>query len=240
MAAAARVLLLGIPFMRPEPGGFGLPRWNGMPPIYAIFARFATLHFLRDFCGPHWRNVPCGPHWRNVPPRRVSWVLDAEDGRRTRGTCGAPQGAVISPILTNVYLHYVYDLWVHRWRRTKASGDMIVIRYADDTIVGFQHEHEARAFLGDLKERMCKFELALHPDKTRFGRNAATQREKLGEGKPETFDFPRLHPLLHAITENRHLCHRVGGIGWSTIGGTKSARKPFLSPIKRTRNQVAS
>src|SRR6202048_681687 len=115
-----------------------------------------------------------------------------EDGRRTRGVCGAPQGAVISPILANVYLHYVFDLWVHRWRLTKASGDMIVIRYADDTIVGFQHEHEARAFLDDLKERMRKFELALHPDKTRlirFGRHAAKQREKLGEGKPETFDF---------------------------------------------------
>src|SRR5712671_6925108 len=115
-----------------------------------------------------------------------------EDGRRTRGVCGAPQGAVISPILANVYLHYVFDLWVHRWRLTKASGDMIVIRYADDTIVGLQHEHEARAFLDDLKERMRKFELALHPDKTRlirFGRHAVKQRAKLGEGKPETFDF---------------------------------------------------
>jgi RNA-directed DNA polymerase len=115
-----------------------------------------------------------------------------EDGRRTRGVCGAPQGAVISPILANVYLHYVFDLWVHRWRHTMASGDMIVIRYADDTIVGFQHEHEARTFLDDLKERMRRFELALHPDKTRlirFGRHATKQREKLGEGKPETFDF---------------------------------------------------
>ncbi len=96
-----------------------------------------------------------------------------EDGCVTRGERGAPQGAVISPILANVYLHYVYDLWVHHWRRTRASGDMIVIRYADDTIVGFQHEHEATAFLDDLKERMRAFELALHPDKTRlirFGR----------------------------------------------------------------------
>ncbi len=74
-----------------------------------------------------------------------------EDGRRTRGVCGAPQGAVISPILANVYLHYVFDQWVHRWRLTKASGDMIVVRYADDTIVGFQHEHEARTFLDELK-----------------------------------------------------------------------------------------
>jgi group II intron reverse transcriptase/maturase len=115
-----------------------------------------------------------------------------EDGRVTRTSRGAPQGAVISPILANVYLHYVYDLWAHRWRQTKASGDMIVVRYADDTIVGFQHEHEARAFLYDLQERMRAFELALHPNKTRlirFGRYAAKQREKLGEGKPETFDF---------------------------------------------------
>lgn len=96
-----------------------------------------------------------------------------------------------SPILANVYLHYVFDPWVHRWRLTKAPGDMIVIRYADNTIVGFQHEHGARAFLDDLKERMRKFELALHPDKTRlirFGRHAARQREKVGAGKLET-DF---------------------------------------------------
>src|SRR5271169_3721803 len=93
---------------------------------------------------------------------------------------------VISPILANVYLHYVFDLWTHRWRR-KATGDVIVIRYADDTIVGFRHEHEAKAFLHDLQERMRKFELALHPAKTRlirFGRHAAKQRENLGEGKP--------------------------------------------------------
>jgi RNA-directed DNA polymerase len=115
-----------------------------------------------------------------------------EDGRVTRSQRGAPQGAVISPTLANVYLHYVYDLWVHRWRRTKATGDMIVVRFADDTIVGFEHEREAKAFLQDLHERMRSFELALHPDKTRlirFGRYAAKQRARLGEGKPETFDF---------------------------------------------------
>jgi hypothetical protein len=119
---------------------------------------------------------------------------------------------VISPILANVYLHYVFDLWVHHWRLTKASGDMIVIRYADDTIVGFQHEHEAWTFLEELKERMRKFELALHPDTTRlirFGRHPAKQREKLGEGKPETFDFPRLHALLHAITQMGLVRHRA-------------------------------
>src|SRR5262249_54687199 len=115
-----------------------------------------------------------------------------EDGRVTRSQVGAPQGAVISPILANVYLHYVNDLWVQRWRHTKANGDVIVVRYADDQIVGFEHEHEAKAFLHDLHERMRAFELALHPDKTRlirFGRHAAKQREMRGEGKPETFDF---------------------------------------------------
>jgi group II intron reverse transcriptase/maturase len=95
-----------------------------------------------------------------------------EDGRVTRSERGTPQGAVISPILANVYLHYVYDLWTHRWRR-KATGDVIVIRYADDTIVGFQHEHEAKAFLHDLQERMREFELALHPAKTRLIRSVA-------------------------------------------------------------------
>src|SRR6516162_8627498 len=79
---------------------------------------------------------------------------------------------VISPILANVYLHYVYDLWTHRWRR-KATGDVIVIRYAGDAIVGFQHEHEAKAFLHDLQERMREFELALHPAKTRLIRSVA-------------------------------------------------------------------
>src|SRR5262249_18862656 len=99
--------------------------------------------------------------------------------------------------------HYVFDLWVHRWRLTKASGDMIVVRYADDTIVGFQPEHEARTFLDELKGRMRQFELALHPDKTRlirFGRHAAKQREKLGEGKPETFD---LLGFTHFCTRSR-------------------------------------
>src|SRR6202521_2019256 len=139
-------------------------------------------------------------------------VGTVEDGRRTRGVWGAPQGAVISPILANVYLHYVFDLWVHRWRLTKASGDMIVIRYADDTIVGFAHEHEARTFLDELKERMRQFELALHPDKTRlirFGRHAAKQREKLGEGEARHFRLPRLHAFLHAIPQMGHLRHRA-------------------------------
>src|SRR6202049_3210588 len=150
------------------------------------------------------------------------------------------QGA-ISPILANVYLHYVFDLWVHRWRLTKASGDMIVIRYADDTIVGFQHEHEARTFLDEIKERMRQFELALHPDKTRlirFGRHAAKQREKRGEGKPETFDFLG---FTHFCTRSRKWGSFV--IGRKTIKKRMRAkllvikielRKKMHDPIAKT------
>jgi RNA-directed DNA polymerase len=135
-----------------------------------------------------------------------------EDGRVTRGERGAPQGAVISPILANVYLHYVYDLWVHRWRRTKASGDMIVIRYADDTIVGFQHEHEAKAFLDDLKDRMRAFELALHPGQDPVDPLWSSRGQTAGDARrrePRNLRLPRLHALLHAITQMGFLRHRA-------------------------------
>ena len=151
-----------------------------------------------------------------------------ENGRRTRGVCGAPQGAVISPILANVYLHYVFDLWVHRWRLTRASGDMIVVRYADDTIVGFQHEHEARAFLDDLKERMRQFELALHPDKTRlirFGRYAAKQREKLGER-----GSPKLSTSSASRTSARD--HANGAPSSSGAKRSRSACEPSCWPSR--------
>jgi RNA-directed DNA polymerase len=100
--------------------------------------------------------------------------------------------AVISPLLANIYLHYAFDLWVEAWRKKCAQGDVIVIRYADDTVLGFQHQAEADRFLQDLRERLGKFGLELHPDKTRrieFGRFADTNRKRRGEGKPETFDF---------------------------------------------------
>jgi RNA-directed DNA polymerase len=99
---------------------------------------------------------------------------------------------VASPLLANVYLHYVYDLWVQQWRKRHATGDMIVVRYADDTIVGFQHRREAERFLDDLKDRLAQFALSLHPEKTRlieFGAYAAERRQRRGESKPETFDF---------------------------------------------------
>jgi group II intron reverse transcriptase/maturase len=153
-----------------------------------------------------------------------------EDGRVTRSVQGAPQGAVISPILANVYLHYVYDLWVHRWRQTKASGDMIVIRYADDTIVGFQHEHEAKAFLDDLKERMRAFELALNPDKTRlirFGRHAAKQCQMRGEGKPETFEFLGF----------THFCTRSRKWG-SFVIGRKTSKKRMVRRLQMVKVEL--
>jgi group II intron reverse transcriptase/maturase len=115
-----------------------------------------------------------------------------EDGKRTRGEEGAVQGGSISPLLANVYLHYVFDLWAQRWRKQPGRGDMIVVRYADDFVVGFERERDALAFQAELRERFAKFGLELHPDKTRileFGRYAANNRARRGEGKPETFDF---------------------------------------------------
>jgi RNA-directed DNA polymerase len=105
---------------------------------------------------------------------------------------GTPQGSVISPILANLYLHYVLDLWVDQWRRKKATGDVIIVRYADDAVLGFQYQDEAKRFLRELQERMRKFGLELHPEKTRlieFGRYAADRRKQRGEGCPETFKF---------------------------------------------------
>lgn len=115
-----------------------------------------------------------------------------EDRGVVRSERGTPQGAVISPLLANVYLHYVFDLWANAWRQKQASGDMVIIRYADDAVLGFEHENEARAFLQQLQERLATFDLALHPDKTRiieFGRHAIAKRKNRGEGKPETFAF---------------------------------------------------
>ena len=115
-----------------------------------------------------------------------------EDGTRTWSETGTPQGGSISPLLANVYLHYVFDLWAQRWRKTQAHGDVIVVRWADDVIVGFQHRAEAERFLAELRERFAKFGLELHPEKTRlleFGPFAAEDRRRAGKGKPETFDF---------------------------------------------------
>jgi len=116
----------------------------------------------------------------------------SEDGQWSETTVGTPQGAVISPLLANVFLHYVLDLWVQQWRSRHAHGDVIFVRYADDFVVGFQHRGDAECFRHELRERLAQFGLELHPDKTRlieFGRFAAQRRAERGAGKPETFDF---------------------------------------------------
>ena len=108
-----------------------------------------------------------------------------EDGIEIETTQGTPQGAVISPLLANIYLHYVYDLWAQQWRKRQSNGDMIVVRYADDTIVGFEHRSDAEKFLKDLHIRLAQFGLNLHPEKTRlieFGRDAIDDRAQRGEG----------------------------------------------------------
>src|SRR5499425_1162027 len=115
-----------------------------------------------------------------------------EEGKWLETEMGTPQGAVISPLLANIYLHYVFDLWVNAWRKKHARGAVVVVRYADDTVLGFQHQAEADRFLEAFRERAQKFGLELHPDKTRrieFGQYAEPNRRRRGEGKPETFDF---------------------------------------------------
>src|SRR5580704_19540103 len=115
-----------------------------------------------------------------------------EDGVVTASDMGTGQGSVISPLLANIYMFYVFDLWAERWRRREATGDMIMVRYADDTVVGFQHESDARRFRDAMRDRQREFSLSLHPEKTRlieFGRFAAQNCKRRGRSKPETFKF---------------------------------------------------
>jgi RNA-directed DNA polymerase len=126
-----------------------------------------------------------------------------EDGSWAE-TQGSPQGASVSPLLANVYLHYVLDLWADWWRKRHAHGDVIIVRFADDFIVGFEHRDDAERFLAELRGRFAKFGLGLHPDKTRlaeFGRHAARDRAARGEGKPETFEFLG---FTHICATSRH------------------------------------
>jgi group II intron reverse transcriptase/maturase len=116
----------------------------------------------------------------------------SEDGQWSETKVGTPQGAVISPLLANIYLHYVLDRWVMEWRGKNAFGEVVIVRYADDFVLGFQHRKEAERFLEQLRKRMADYGLELHSDKTRliqFGRFAAEDRQRAGKGKPETFDF---------------------------------------------------
>jgi RNA-directed DNA polymerase len=133
-----------------------------------------------------------------------------EDGKRMRVEEGTPQGGSASPLLANVYLHYVFDVWVQQWRRTRASGEVIVVRFADDIVLGFQHRTDAERFRREVSERFAKFHLELHPEKTRlleFGSYAAQNRRRRGLGKPETFDFLGF----------THMCGKKRSNGWFTV-----------------------
>jgi len=134
-----------------------------------------------------------------------------EDGVVTVSEAGTGQGSVISPLLANIYMHYVFDLWVDRWRRREAQGDVIIVRYADDFVVGFEYESDARRFWGALRSRLEEFALTLHPDKTRlieFGRHAANRRTRAGLGKPETFKFLGFVFICGQSRQGKFLVHR--------------------------------
>jgi group II intron reverse transcriptase/maturase len=153
-----------------------------------------------------------------------------EDGQWFETKEGTPQGAVISPLLANLYLHHVLDLWVNAWRKKRAHGDMIVVRYADDAVLGFQHREEADRFLVDLRERLGKFGLELHPEKTRlieFGRYAAERRAKRGEGKPETFNFLGF----------THICGKNHKTGYFMVY-RKTIGKRMAAKLKEIRQQL--
>jgi RNA-directed DNA polymerase len=154
---------------------------------------------IRDFFGQlDWNWLRTFLRHR-IADKRVLRLIDRwlaagviEDGQWTESIQGSPQGASASPLLANVYLHYVLDLWADWWRRRFARGDVIIVRFADDFIVGFEHREDAERFRDELGGRLAKFGLELHPDKTRlieFGRRATRDRAARGEGKPETFDF---------------------------------------------------
>jgi RNA-directed DNA polymerase len=154
----------------------------------------------------------------------------SEDGEWAETKVGTPQGAVISPLLANIYLHYVFDLWVNQWRQKAAQGDVIVVRYADDAVLGFEHRKEAEAFLEELRERMRKFGLELHPEKTRlieFGRYAEGDRERRGEGKPETFDFLGF----------THICGKTRKGNWFTIR-RQTAKKRLRSKLQAVKQEL--
>ena len=151
-----------------------------------------------------------------------------ENGQRVPATKGTPQGAVISPLLANIYLHYALDQWVQQWRQRHCCGRMIAIRYADDSVFGFEREDTARRFLVVLHERMARFGLVLHPAKTRllaFGRSAAQQRRRQGLGRPETFDFLGF----------THCCGRTRGGGFQIVRLTSKKRmRATLRALRQT------
>jgi RNA-directed DNA polymerase len=153
-----------------------------------------------------------------------------EDGRWFETEEGTPQGSVIWPILANLYLHYGLDVWAKAWREKVAQGAMIIVRYADDAVLGFQYREDAERFLEQLRERLRKFGLELHPDQTRlieFGRFATARRRRRGEGKPETFNFLGF----------THICGRSHGTGYFTVY-RKTIGKRMAAKLKQIRQEL--
>ena len=154
----------------------------------------------------------------------------SEDGEWSRTEVGTPQGSVISPLLSNIYLHYVLDQWVTEWRKNKAIGEVIIVRYADDFVMGFQYRREAERFLGEMKERFDQHGLEIHREKTRlieFGRFAEANRTERGEGKPETFDFLGF----------THICSRTQKGNRFTIR-RKTIAKRLRTKLKEVREAI--
>jgi len=152
-----------------------------------------------------------------------------EEGKWSEPKTGSPQGSVISPLLANIYLHYSFDLWVNVWRQKWAQGEVVVVRYADDTVLGFQYQADADRFVENLRERLAMFGLELHPDKTRrieFGRYAEENRKRRGEGKPETFDFLGF----------THICGK-NSKGWFTVRRI-SIRKRMRAKLQQLKLQL--
>jgi group II intron reverse transcriptase/maturase len=153
----------------------------------------------------------------------------SEDGEWSPTTVGTPQGAVISPLLGNVFLHYVLDLWIDAWRK-RAEGEVIIVRYADDFVLGFREEADARRCLGDLKDRFTKFGLELHPEKTRlieFGRHAEKRRHDRGDGPPETFDFLGFTHICGKTRRGVFTIHR------------RTARKKFQASLAKIKENLS-
>jgi hypothetical protein len=157
-----------------------------------------------------------------------------EDGKWSETRAGTAQGASASPLLSNVYLHYVFDLWAHLWRRRRARGDVIIVRYADDYIVGFQHQRDAQRFLADLRGRLATFGLELAGEKTRlieFGRLAAENRAARGQRKPETFDFLGFKHICSKTRNGRFMLKRI------TVAGRMQAKLSEINlQLKRRRH----
>jgi RNA-directed DNA polymerase len=154
----------------------------------------------------------------------------SEEGQWSETTVGVPQGAVVSPLLANGYVHYVFDLWVEAWRKRVAQGDMVVVRFADDFVLGFEHRSEAERFLAALQGRLQQFGLELHTAKTRlieFGPEAIANRKQRGEGKPETFDCLGF----------THICERNRKTGYFTVR-RKTARKRMVAKLKALNQQL--